>query len=65
MKRNRLTEMQIIAILKEHEVGVKIGDLARTLGISEATLHSWMTKCGGRDLSDSTSVVADGAGWKE
>ena len=38
MKRKRLTEEQIIAILKEHEAGVKMADLCRKHGISEAEL---------------------------
>jgi putative transposase len=37
MKRKRHTEEQIIAILKEHEAGMKTADLCRKHGISEAT----------------------------
>jgi hypothetical protein len=37
MKRKRHTEGQIIAILKEHEAGVKTADLFRKHGISEAS----------------------------
>jgi hypothetical protein len=36
MKRKRHTEEQIIAILKEHEAGMKTADLSRKHGISEA-----------------------------
>ena len=36
MKRKRFTEEQIIAVLKEHEAGMKTGDLARKHGILEA-----------------------------
>jgi hypothetical protein len=38
MKRSRFTEEQIIAVLKEHELGAKTADLCRKHGISEATL---------------------------
>ena len=38
MKRIRFTEEQIIAVLREHEAGVKTADLARKHGISEATI---------------------------
>jgi hypothetical protein len=36
MKRARLTEEQIIGVLKEHEAGAKTADLARKHGVSEA-----------------------------
>ena len=39
MKRKRHTEEQIIAILKEHEAGMKTADLCRKHGISEASLQ--------------------------
>ena len=39
MKRKRHTEVQIIAILKEHEAGVKTADLCRKHGISEASFY--------------------------
>ena len=35
MKRKRLTEEQIIAIVKEHEAGAKVEDLVRKHGVSE------------------------------
>jgi putative transposase len=38
MKRSKFTEEQIIAILKEHELGAKTADLRRKHGMSEATL---------------------------
>jgi putative transposase len=52
MKRRRFTEEQIIAVLREHEAGMKTGDLARKHGISEATLYNWKAKFGGMDVSD-------------
>ena len=36
MKRNRFSEEQIIAILKEHETGVPVSDLCRKHGVSDA-----------------------------
>lgn len=52
MKRIRFTEEQIIAVLREHEVGAKTADLARKHGISEATLYNWKARYGGMDVSD-------------
>ena len=50
MKRKRFTEEQIIGVLKEAEVGVKTGDLARRHGISEATIYNWKAKYGGMEV---------------
>ena len=52
MKRKRFAEERIIAVLKEHEAGMKTGDLARKHGISEATLYNWKAKFGGMAVSD-------------
>ena len=41
MKRKRFTEEQIIAVLREHEAGMKTADLVRKHEISEATLYNW------------------------
>ncbi len=52
MKRKRHTEEQIIAILKEHEVGVKTAELCRKHGISEASFYNWKAKYGGLEVSE-------------
>src|ERR1700684_2442547 len=52
MKRARVTEDQIIGVLKEHEAGAKTADLARKHGVSEATLYNWKAKYGGMDVSE-------------
>ena len=52
MKRKRQTEEQIIAILKEHEAGVKTADLCRKHGISEASFYNWKAKYGGLEVSE-------------
>jgi putative transposase len=58
MKRKRFTEEQIIAVLREHEAGMKTGDLARKHGISEATIYNWKAKFGGMDVSDAKRLKA-------
>ncbi len=52
MKRKRFSEEQIVAVLREHEAGMKTADLARKHGISEATLYNWKAKYGGLDVSE-------------
>ncbi len=52
MKKTRFTENQIIAILKEGEAGVKVKDICRTHGISDATYYNWKSKYGGMSASD-------------
>ena len=52
MKRKRHTEEQIIAILKEHEAGIKTADLCRKHGISEASFYNWKAKYGGLEVSE-------------
>ena len=43
MKRKRYTEEQIISILKQHEAGRTMVDLAREYGMAENTLYRWKT----------------------
>lgn len=52
MKKRRFTEEQIIAVLREHEAGVKAADLARKHGVSEATFYNWKAKFGEMDVSE-------------
>lgn len=52
MKTTKFTEHQIIAMLKQHEQGVKVQDIARSNGISEKTIYRWKTKYGGMDANE-------------
>jgi len=52
MAGKRLTEEQIIPILKRHESGVSTQDLCREMGVSTATFYKWKAKYGGLDISD-------------
>lgn len=52
MKRSKYTEEQIVKILKEADAGVKLGELCRKYGFSEATYYNWKAKYGGMGVSD-------------
>jgi putative transposase len=51
MKKSRFSEEKIIAVLKQGEAGVKVTELARKNGVSEATLYNWKARYGGMDVS--------------
>jgi putative transposase len=52
MRRARLTEEQIITILKEAEGGAKVAELCPRHGISDATFCTWRSKYGGLEVSE-------------
>lgn len=41
MRKSRFSVEQIVAVLKQAEMGMPVGDLARQLGISEQTFYRW------------------------
>lgn len=51
MKKSRFSEEKIIAVLKQAEAGVKVSELVRKLGVSEATFYNWKARYGGLDAS--------------
>lgn len=56
--KKRFSEEQIIGILKEAEVGLKVAELCRKHGISEATYYNWKAKFGGMTVSDAQRLKA-------
>jgi putative transposase len=52
MKKTQFTEHQIISMLKQHDQGVRVADIARTNGISEKTIYRWKVHYGGMDAKE-------------
>ena len=52
MKRSKFTESQIIFALHQAETGVRVAEVCRTMGISEATFYNWKKKFGGLGVSE-------------
>jgi putative transposase len=50
--KKRFSEEQIIGVLKEGEVGLKLSELCRKYAISEATYYNWKAKFGGMTVSE-------------
>ena len=58
MKKSRHSEEQIIGVLKQVEAGRKVAELAREVGVSEATLYTWKSKYGGMEVSEARRLRA-------
>ena len=47
MKRKRFSVEQIVAVLKQAEMGAPVSDLIRHLGIAEQTFYRWKQRYAG------------------
>ena len=52
MKQCKYSEEQIVKILKEADAGIKVSDLCRKYGFSDATYYNWKAKYGGMGVSE-------------
>ena len=56
--KKRYSEEQIIGFLREAESGIKVKDLCRRHGFSEASFYAWRSKFGGMEVSDAKRLKA-------
>ena len=52
MRKSRFSDEQIIAMIREHDSGVKTADICRKYGLSDATFYKLKAKFGGMTVSD-------------
>ena len=51
MRKSLYTDSQIMAIIKQNQQGVAVGELCREYGMSSAQFYKWRAKFGGMDMS--------------
>lgn len=56
MKKKRFSVEQIVAVLKEAEIGTPVVDLIRKVGISEQTFYRWKKVYGGLEPSQARKL---------
>jgi putative transposase len=56
MKKKRYSVEQIVAAVKQHELGMSVADIARKLGIAEQTFYRWKQQYGGLEASEAREL---------
>ncbi len=68
MKRQRFSVDQIVAVLKQAELGLPVADLIRQVGISEQTFYRWKKQYAGLEsdqVRELKQVVEENARLKK
>jgi len=52
MKTSKFTDEQIAFALRQAEIGTKVAEVCRKMGVSEATFYIWKKKYGGLGVSE-------------
>jgi putative transposase len=68
MKRKRYSTEQIVAALKQVELGLPVADLVRQIGVSEQTFYRWKCAYGGLEseqVRELKQVVEENARLKK
>ena len=56
MKKKRFSVEQIVAVMKQAEVGVPVAELIRKVGISEQTFYRWKKQYVGLELDQAQQI---------
>src|SRR3546814_16801581 len=68
MKKQRFSTEQIVAVLKQAELGLAVKDLIRQIGITEQTFYRWKRQYGGLEsdqVRELKQVVEENARLKK
>lgn len=57
MKKKRFSVEQIVAVLKQTELGVPVAEVIRKAGISEQTFYHWKAKYAGLDVDQVRQIA--------
>jgi len=52
MKKSKFTEEQIAYALRQAEIGTKVSEVYRKIGVAESTFYNWKKKYGGPGVSE-------------
>ena len=56
MKRKRYSTEQIVAVIKQHELGTPAADIIRKLGIAEQIFYRWKCRYAGLEPSQAREL---------
>jgi len=56
--KKRFTEEQIAFALKQHETGVRVEEICRKMGVSEASFYLWKKKYAGMGVTELRKMKA-------
>ena len=51
-RKGKYTDAQIIGFVREVEVGAKVADICRRVGVTQVTFYRWKSKFGGMTVSE-------------
>lgn len=56
MPKQKLSDEQILTVVKQMEAGRTAAELAREVGVSQHTIYAWKAKYGGMESSDALKL---------